>query len=254
MVKYSHSRISTYENCPYRYKLQYVDKIKPDAPNTIEAFMGGIIHESLEKLYKDREEGKHNTIIDIKIFYKELWEAKYTPDILIAKYGMTEQDYKQTGWKFLYNYYNSIFLHDQLEIVGIETEELMELPDGNHWHIRIDKLGKDKQGNYFVCDYKTNSRMKEQQDADEDRQLAMYSIWVKNKFSEAKSVKLVWHMLAFNETVISERSKSQEEFLIKEILEKIKVIEEAEKLGDFPKNPSKLCDYCLYKKTCWGKD
>jgi len=251
MTKYSHSKISTFENCPFRYKLQYIDKIEPDAPNTIEAFMGSMIHEALEKLYKDRNEGKHNTLIDIKIFFKETWEKNYTPDILIAKYRMKEQDYKQLGWKFLFNYYNSIFLHDQLEIIGIETEEIMKLPDGNEYHIRIDKLGKDKQGNYFVCDYKTNSRMKEQQDADEDRQLAMYSIWVKKNFQDAKSVKLIWHMLAFNETVISERNEKQEEKLIEEVLEKIKKIEQAEKECNFPKNPSKLCDYCLYRKTCW---
>jgi hypothetical protein len=30
-----------------------------------------------------------------------------------------------------------------------------------------------------------------QEEADSDRQLAMYSIWVKDKFKEAKSVKLI---------------------------------------------------------------
>jgi len=58
-------------------------------------------------------------------------------------------------------------------------------------------------------------------------------------------------MLAFDETVISERNEKQEEKLIEEVLEKIKKIEQAEKECNFPKNPSKLCDYCLYRKTCW---
>jgi len=251
MARYSHSKISTYENCPFQYKLHYIDKVKPDAPNTIEAFMGSMVHEALEKLYKDRQEGRHNTIIDIKIFFKETWEKNYTSDILIVKYGMSEQNYKQMGWNFLKNYYDSIFLHDQLDIIGLETEDLMELADGSHWSIRIDKLGRDREGNYYVCDYKTNSRMKEQVDADEDRQLAMYSIWVKKNFKDVKSVKLIWHMLAFNETVISERNSKQEERLEQEIIEKIKAIEQAEKDCNFPKNPSKLCDYCLYRKTCW---
>jgi putative RecB family exonuclease len=250
MAKYSHSKISTYENCPFQYKLHYIDKIKPDYPNTIEAFMGSMIHEALEKLYRDRSEGKHNTIIDIKIFFKETWEKNYTKDILVAKPTMKADDYRQMGWQFLLNYYNTIFLHDQLEIIGLETEEIMDLPDGSQWHIRIDKLGKDKDGNYYVCDYKTNSRMKEQAEADEDRQLAMYSIWVKKKYKDAKSVKLIWHMLAFNETVISERNEKQEEKLQNEILEKIKTIEKAEKDKIFPKNPSKLCDYCLYRSHC----
>lgn len=57
-------------------------------------------------------------------------------------------------------------------------------------------------------------------------------------------------MLAFNETVISERNEKQEEKLQNEILEKIKQIEKAEKEKNFPKNYSKLCDYCLYRSHC----
>lgn len=44
MTTYSHSRVSTFENCPYQYKLKYVDKIEVNIPTTIEAFMGGIVH------------------------------------------------------------------------------------------------------------------------------------------------------------------------------------------------------------------
>lgn len=253
MADYSHSRITTFENCPYKYKLHYIDEITPDFPNTIEAFMGGIVHETLEKLYRDKLNGKINSIIITKIFYKETWEKRYDPNILIAKYGMVAEDYRQIGWKFVYHYYHNIFLNETLNLIGIETEEMLTLPDGNRWHIRIDKLGKDKNNNYFVCDYKTNSRMKTQEEADKDNQLAMYSIWVKQNHPEAKSVKLIWHMLAFNETVISERNVKQENKLLEEILKKIREVEQAEKDHNFPKKPSILCDYCTYKKTCWKK-
>jgi hypothetical protein len=121
------------------------------------------------------------------------------------------------------------------------------LPDGNKWHVRIDKLGCDSDGNYFVCDYKTNSRMKDQEEADNDRQLALYSIWVKNKFKDAKSVKLVWHMLAFNKDAVSERSDEELEKLQKEVCDKIKEIESA---TEFPRNKNALCDYCDYKAMC----
>ena len=55
MVTYSHSRVSTYENCPYQYKLHYIDKIKVDIPTTIECFMGDMVHRTLERLYKDKK-------------------------------------------------------------------------------------------------------------------------------------------------------------------------------------------------------
>jgi DNA-binding transcriptional MerR regulator len=111
-------------------------------------------------------------------------------------------------------------------------------------------LGCDDKGNYYVCDYKTNSRMKDQEEADSDRQLAMYSIWVKDKFKDAKSVKLIWHMLAFNKDAISERTDKQLKELQEEVVNLIKEIEKATKENNFPRKQSALCDYCVYKEQC----
>ena len=30
MTTYSHSRVSSFENCPYQYKLRYIDKAEPE--------------------------------------------------------------------------------------------------------------------------------------------------------------------------------------------------------------------------------
>ena len=54
MASYSHSRIETFQQCRYKYKLQYIDRIKVDVPATVEAFMGDLVHRTLEKLYKER--------------------------------------------------------------------------------------------------------------------------------------------------------------------------------------------------------
>ena len=51
MVIYSHSRLSTFEQCPFKFKLRYIDKIIPEIENTIESFLGGIVHETLEWIY-----------------------------------------------------------------------------------------------------------------------------------------------------------------------------------------------------------
>ena len=36
MPTYSHSKLSTFEQCPYKYKLHYIDKEPEDIPTTIE--------------------------------------------------------------------------------------------------------------------------------------------------------------------------------------------------------------------------
>ncbi len=152
------------------------------------------------------------------------------------------------GEKYISDYYDS-HKDDDMTILGLETQDRLTLPDGNQWHIRIDKLGC--KGNiYYVCDYKTNARIKMQEEADSDRQLAMYSIWVKDKFKDAKKVILKWHMLAFNKDVTSERTDEQLKALQQEIVEVIEEIEEAVKEKDFPTNPTNLCDYCRYKSQC----
>jgi len=250
MTMYSHSKISTYDNCPYKYKLHYIDKIKVDVPTTIEAFMGDMVHQTLEYLYKLKKFKKRVAKASLIKFYRDLWGKNYSKDILIVKAEKEKvgaKNYRKMGEKFISDYYDRMKPFEEMIILGLETQDRMTLPDGNQWHVRIDKLGCDDKGNYFVCDYKTNARMKDQEEADSDRQLAMYSIWVKDKFKDAKSVKLIWHMLAFNKDAISERTDEQLEKLQQEICNKIKEIENTK---EFPRNQTALCDYCVYKEIC----
>jgi putative RecB family exonuclease len=247
MPTYSHSKISAFENCPYQYKLHYIDHEEPEIENTIEAFMGGIVHLALEDLYKRKKFKQRVSKESLIKFYRDTWEKEYSEDIKVVKDNLTSENYKKMGEKFLTDYYYKYKPFEQLTILGLETQDKMTLSDGSQYHVRIDKFACDDKGNYYIMDYKTNSSMKDQEEADEDRQLAMYSIWVKDHYKDAKSVKLVWHMLAFNKEVISERTDEQLKKLQNEVIETIKKIESAK---DFPTNPSALCDYCGYKSKC----
>lgn len=246
MTCYSHSRISCFEQCKYKYKLQYIDKVKVDVPTTVEAFMGDLVHQALEKLYKDLGYQKKDSKDEILSFYDDLWDKEWTDDILIVKEGLTSQNYKKMGEKYISDYYDTYYPFDDMTILGLETQDRMTLPDGNQWHVRIDKFGF-KDGVYYVCDYKTNSRMKDQEEADSDRQLALYSVWVKNKFKDASKVVLKWHMLAFNKEAVSERTDEQLDRLQQDVIERIKEIESC---LDYPTNVTGLCNYCVFKQIC----
>ena len=246
MVAYSHSRISRFENCPYSYKLKYIDRVKSDV-KSVENLLGSLVHETLESLYRDKKFMKDVSKEGLLEFFNELWEKWYSDDILIVKKDMTSENYRKMGEKFISDYYDSHEPFDDLTILGLETNDRLTLPDGNQWYVMIDKLACDDEGNYYVMDYKTNSKMKDQDEADSDRQLALYSIWVKNKFKDAKSVKLVWHMLAFDKDVVSERTDEQVEELQKEICDKIREINMA---SEFPRKEGALCSYCEYRSMC----
>ena len=53
MLKFSYSQINTFSNCPQKYKLIYIDKIKKPH-DSIEAFLGKVVHEVLEWIYKEK--------------------------------------------------------------------------------------------------------------------------------------------------------------------------------------------------------
>jgi len=253
MTTYSNSRVSTYENCPYQYKLHYIDKVEVETPTTIEPFMGDMVHQTLEFLYKNKKFKKRVAKNILIKFYRDLWNKNYSDDIRIVKAdkeNVGADNYRKMGEQFISDYYDRMKPFEQITILGLETQDRMTLPDGNQWHVRIDKLGCDDKGNYYVCDYKTNARMKDQEEADSDRQLAMYSIWVKDKFKDAKSVKLIWHMLAFNKDAISERTDKQLKELQEDVTNLIKEIGKATKENNFPRKQTALCDYCVYKEQC----
>ena len=105
----SHSRVSTFENCPYQYKLRYIDKKKPDVPTTIEAFMGNMVHRTLEFLYKNRKFKKRVAKNILIKFYRDLWEKNYSNDILIVKAekeNVGAENYRKMGEKFISDYYD----------------------------------------------------------------------------------------------------------------------------------------------------
>jgi len=246
MTIYSHSRLSTFEQCKYKYKLKYIDKVKVDVPTTVEAFMGGLVHKALEKLYLDLKYQKKTSLPELLDFYNALWQKEWTDDILVVKKEYDADNYRLMGEQYISMYFNHYTPFDDMVVLGLETQDRLVLPDGNDYHVRIDKLGCI--GNtYFVCDYKTNATLKDQVGADEDRQLAMYAVWVHQTFPDAKRVVLKWHMLAFDKEITSERTQEQLRSLQLETVAKIK---ELEACAEFPTSVSKLCDYCVYKSIC----
>jgi putative RecB family exonuclease len=246
MASYSNSRLNTFKQCRYKFKLEYIDQVEAEIPTTVEAFMGGLVHLALEKLYKDLKFQKLNTLPELIKFFNDTWKKEWTKEILVVKKQYSAENYRKMGEKYITDYYNTYKPFDDMTILGIETKDMIHLPDGSHYHIRIDKFGCVGD-TYYVCDYKTNMHMKDQAEADEDKQLAMYSIWVKNNFKDAKKIVLKWHMLAFNKEVTSERTEKQ----LKQLQdETIKLIKEMEKCKEFPTSVSSLCDYCGYKPIC----
>jgi len=248
MPTYSNSKLSTYEQCPLKYKYQYIDKIKVETENTIEAFMGSIVHETLEKLYRDLKLQKQNSLEDLLAYFNERWTRNWTGDIKVVKKGFTPENYRQTGEKCVTDYYNR-YAPFKERVLGIETTDFISLdPEGEFkWHVRMDRLDDRGGGRYEIHDYKTAGYLPKQAQMDEDRQLALYSLWVKENLRDAQSIDLVWHYLIFDKELRSARTEAQLEELRTATLEAVK---KAAGAKEFPAAFSNLCDWCEYQSIC----
>ena len=241
---YSHSSISTFFQCPLKFKFRYIDRIKPEIKKTIEAFMGSVVHDSLEWLYHEVKKGNLPLFSELQSQLIQRWKKDWEEDILIAKEGMKKEDYFESAFRFLKNYYETYHPFNQGEILGIEEKINIKLEDKEMvgYIDRLEKRGDE----YYIIDYKTNNWLKSQEEIDNDTQLATYQIAVMERYNTDKVV-LNWHFLNFNELLQSKKTPEQINDLKKELLEKIKKIE-SEK--EFKSCKSRLCDWCEFKSLC----
>lgn len=254
MTTYSHSKLETFEQCRLKFKYRYIDKITPEIPMSIEAHLGKRVHEALEWLYIKIMEKKIPSITEMIDFYSERWIEDFSPNMLIVRKEMKAEDYFNRGVEFLVNYY---LKHQPFRDNTIATEQKIEMNLDNKGEIKligyIDRLVHNIEKNEIeIHDYKTSASILSKDKIENSRQLALYSLAVKEIFGKEKNVSMVWHFLAHDMKVSLSRTNEQLEQLRRNVLELIKDIEQTKA---FPPSISRLCDWCEYRNICegWGK-
>ncbi len=249
MTSFSHSRLSSFEICPLKYKFAYIDRIKVEAEDTIETYLGSRVHEALEKVYRNLQFEKLMSLKELLDFFNREWEKSWKDTIIIVKKEYSKENYRKMGERYIKDYYKRYRPFKEGKVIGLETTDLLPLDDEGKYkfYIRIDRLMDMGNGLYEVHDYKTNTTLPKQEDLDTDRQLAMYSLWVRNEFKDFKKVRLVWHFVAFDKEMDSYRTEKQLEELRKNVIAKIHEIEQTE---EFPAKVTRLCNWCLYRGIC----
>jgi len=250
---FSHSRLSAFEQCKLKYKFRYIDNIIPDIEKTIESHLGNSVHKTLEWLYRQVKKKLVPSLDNVIQEYARNWKEDFEDEIPVAKKNMTPGDYFNKGIQFLVNYYMKHKPFDD-NTIAVEKEILISLDESGNYKIRgfIDRLAYNLETlEYEVHDYKTSNNLPKREDIEKDRQLALYSIAIKEIFGEEKEIILVWHYLAFDKRIHSRRTNEQLNWLKKETLALIKEIESTK---EFPPTKSPLCNWCEYKDICpaWG--
>jgi len=227
---YSYSKLKCYEQCMMKYKFQYIDKIKIEAKESIELFLGKRVHETLKKLYYDLQYQKENTLEELVDFFHDKWTKNWNDSIKIVKKGYCPEYYLKMAEKCIIDYYNRYRSFNHEKTIGLEERILINLDDSGNYKLcgYIDRLTEAEDGCYEIHDYKTCSRLPSLETIENDRQLTLYSIGVKQRYANVKDIRLIWHFLKFDKEINMFRTDEELKELKQEIIKLIDTIESAE--------------------------
>jgi putative RecB family exonuclease len=192
---------------------------------------------------------KLNSLDESLAYYNSQWEKNWHENVVVTKKGFTADHYRDTGKEAITNYYKRYSPFNQSKTLSTEQSVNFKIDNYNIQGF-IDRLSHNGDGIYEIHDYKTSGSLPTQDRLDNDRQLGLYQIGIKERFRDAKEINLIWHYLIFDKEFTSARSDAQLKDLKKEVLSLIKTIEKDSKFNPVE---TKLCDWCEYPEYCAAK-
>jgi hypothetical protein len=208
-----------------------------------------MVHETLKKCYGDVRLTRQHSLDELASYYNNIWHQNWHDEIIITRKDVTQEHYKSLGSKMIGTYYQRYAPFDHDTTIGTEMRVRFSLDDGGRYQLQgiIDRLARTRGGVHHVHDYKTSAHLPSQDDVDNDRQLALYQIGVQKRWPYVKEVELVWHYLAFDLQLVSQRSQEK----IAELAGKtVSLIDDIESDEEFLPKESAYCEWCEYPDLC----
>ena len=146
-MTWSFSRLNSFYNCRYEWKLRYIDCNKSE--NGFFSEYGSLIHKILEKYEKGEL-----SLFELNDYYEEHFSESVPHDAPPNKYVDIKQSYYEKG----IDYFNNIDLDlDKYEVLGVEKEVRFQIA-GKDFVGYIDLLLKEKEtGKIIILDHKSAS-------------------------------------------------------------------------------------------------
>jgi RecB family exonuclease len=234
----SASRLKLYEECPQKYKFQYVDKL-PQAERSYFSF-GSTVHAALESWIKPLTLAPPQpigTLDDLLAFYDAEW--------LREGYRNQEEEfgYYEKGRRILTDYYDH-YVKSKPRTIAVERELTADFGDVRVKGI-VDRVDFDEANGLEIVDYKSGVKLS-QRDADESEQLTMYQILVDRAYHLPVAKLSLVHLVG--NRVFSCPPRGDEE--IAKLVEKTQRLAALIRDDVFPTNVGRWCERCEYRERC----
>lgn len=247
MSRWSYSRITTYEKCPRAYRYKYIDH-EPEAFNSIEAFMGSRVHETIEYLYE--AEGRPVPLDEALKHYTMRWAQKWlnppTP-IKVVREGETADQYLGMGADIIRRYYPR-FVTDELVTRAIEHEVKMVLGGKFEYQGFIDRCARDRSGGAWIIDYKTGKHAPAEFIGKEADQVRGYALAMLRDCPHLESIHLRLDFVRADSILEGVMHRSDMDKVERQLVSRI----EAAEVKSYTTRVSPLCNWCGYNDRCEG--
>ena len=240
----SASSISTWEQCPLRYKYSRLDGI-PE-PETDSQIMGNFVHEILENVYKLPNDQR--TIANAQQVSRVLWTNGWAERL--AAIGVDETKMREFRWKSWWCVENLWLIENPVNIspIGLESEYYVEVLPGINIKGFVDRITPSGDG-VKVTDYKTGKFPRPAYMDQKWFQLLLYKVIVEQTINKpVNEVELIY--LKDGKSIAKQTKPKDNETTLARVSNVHREIKESIQTGDFPTKVSKLCDWCNYKKIC----
>lgn len=245
-MQWSFSRLNAYYNCPYEWKLHYLECNKSE--NGFFGEFGSLIHTILEKYTKDEL-----SLFELNQYYEEHFCEDVPHDAPPNKFVDIRQSYFDKGLEYL----NNIDLDlDKYEVLGVELKVNFKI-DGKDFIGFIDLLLRDKDTReVIIVDHKSASikilkngsisKSDQQHFLEFKRQLYLYSIPIIEKYGTVS--KLKWNMFKDQKWIEIPWKKDEYNEAIQWAKDTLKLIENEK---EWLPNPNYYyCHYLCGQRNC----
>lgn len=251
----SYSRIDLFRQCPYRYKLQYIDKNYTDT-TSLSLQLGTLSHFIFEMKYTPNQ----------TMTLEEIWEGFLNGfeeegikgfNYLCDEYGFEiyEVDEKtntsvEDRVKVMKDKFFNEPIDEEWEAIGLEQEFLITFNNKAQIKGFIDRVDRNKvTGELRVLDYKTNKRLYDKKDLSTSLQFYIYALACKELYGQYP-VECIYDMLFLN-TKQYALTKGWEQRGFKALNKVLDSIIWYKELGEehMPPKSCPLCYWCPYSKT-----